>query len=445
MNHVAPAAVVLHMPEPMAVDAPPRPPGALRRQLRGELEAIERVLAESPFHDEKTELIREWRQRFVEALRLAPHEEVVLQEYIPLMQRILCNPGGRVPLDENPVLGSDGRTYGQMYLDVYRASVAPAFRNRSPVEPQNPRDLAPTPHPVAQHMVGWLRTHDALRFSAGLRARYEQLRPQIIEMNEQERIERIRAQLAALNEREAAQREANIREFEHGIDVRFQAMGDEINRRLAPLNERLGGVQAEINAQAAQEGAARARLHARLDAMAERRRQMQAQVDAAAREDQAGIDRIHARIEELLRQGFEQIAAQIDAFRDNAERRIDEVRRADHHAVEQFAQRMEGVRAEINRLEEENRHLEQNQRNVGEQLGRMGQEVQAMQQGINELNSAIDKAEQKDSDSLFKTIGIIGVCVFATWAMSAMLAGTSWGATLSPWKEGIKLGATKSF
>jgi hypothetical protein len=446
MNHVAPAAVQMHMPEPMAVDAPPPlPPGALRRQLRAELEGIERVLAESPFHDEKTELIRAWRQRFVEALRLVPNEEEVLQEYIPLMQRLLCNPGGRVPLDEDAVLGSDGRTYGQMYLDVYRASVAAAYRNRSPVEHNNPRELAPTPHPVVRHMIGWLRDHGALRFSAGLRARHAQLLPQIREMDRQERIERIRARQAALNEREAAQREENVREFEQGIDARFNAMQEEINRRLAPLNERLGGVQAGVDAQAAQGDAARARLRARLDAMAERRRQMQAGVDAAAEEDQAGIDRIHARIEELLRGGFEQIAAQIDAFAANAEGRIHEVEEADRHAAEQFAQRMEGIRAELNRLEEENRGLEQNQRNVGAQLGEARQQVEALQHAINETRSAIDEAEKRDSDSLFKTIAIIGVSIFATWAVGAMLAGTSWGATIGPWKDGIKFTATKSF
>lgn len=151
-------------------------------------------------------------------------------------------------LDEQAVLGSDGHTYaGQTLIDFARTAPE-ALRRRSPMNPDDPRELTTKIHPVARFMVRWLKTKDA-DFRAG-------------RVGTAERVERVRRAAQARRERERAGRAARVGPRVAAFRAAAGARAEEATRR---ANAAFARVNATVNEARERQTAAAAGQNARVD------------------------------------------------------------------------------------------------------------------------------------------------------------------------------------
>lgn len=135
--------------------------GKLRRILNAELGELGKILSSSGLSDEKTLLIKKWKEEFLSKLN-QNDEKSVLKKYIDYLKQILI---GSVPclnevsLDEDSILGSDGITYGFKSYIVYLYSIPPAERKCSPTYRGDQTPFTFKPHPIVRHMFKWLEKH----------------------------------------------------------------------------------------------------------------------------------------------------------------------------------------------------------------------------------------------------------------------------------------------
>jgi hypothetical protein len=457
MTAIAPIphpAVLLH--EPVAAEDP-IPPFVLRRRLMAELNEVREQIARSGLHDEMTQQIADWQGRFEATLRRSADEEGIFRAYVALLQELLCDPVTDAPLDAYAVLGNDGHTYGQMSLAVYRISTPVEFQNRSPLDAGNPRPFTVTPHSVVRHMVGWLQRHNALLYSEELERTYLRLLPQQRPMDRQERIDGIAARQAALDRVEAERRRVHINEFDRDLDARLRAFDQELEQNVAPLRalaeEAIPEQGRDVVAEEVQERLDRveaqnqhefARLQARHDGMAPPFRAAQEQVDGVAEEERDAIARLAERIEDHIHIGLEHIAERIDAYSVDALRRINEAEQRDQEAVRQLRGAIRRIHDEIEHLAQGRQELERGQQDVAAQIDEARRETAALQQGIYQTQIAVREMKERSRHSLLSTVAVIGVCVFATWAVAGVMSSSSFGASVLPKAGGAGLKITIS-
>ncbi len=123
--------------------------------------------------DEMTQQIGGWQRQFSQLNQSNGDVRRVLSEHIQLMQEILVDCLSHTPLDEDAVLGSDGRTYGSMTLRLYLSTVPEPLRNRSPSFPESTDRFTASAHPVVKHMLRWLEKHNARLHSADTEAAFK--------------------------------------------------------------------------------------------------------------------------------------------------------------------------------------------------------------------------------------------------------------------------------
>lgn len=129
-----------------------------RRQLEAELSLINKMLTESNLQDDLTKVLRTWCTCFSYYLNLEDTADKAIKAYIPLLHEFLIDPLTLNPLGDEPLLGSDGRTYSKMSLTMYFSGVPEQYRKRSPKEPNNEKLFSTKPHPVAKQLIEWLKT-----------------------------------------------------------------------------------------------------------------------------------------------------------------------------------------------------------------------------------------------------------------------------------------------
>lgn len=108
----------------------------LNRILVPEIERME-ALFTAEWKDELSDLLRFWLSNFKESVKLRTVSyEAVLNTYLSHLETILSlNP----PLDEEAMLGSDGRAYGKKFLCLHKAKSDELCKERSPMAPHDPR------------------------------------------------------------------------------------------------------------------------------------------------------------------------------------------------------------------------------------------------------------------------------------------------------------------
>lgn len=146
---------------------------ALRRRLRVELHQVRDLLTQIPLQDELTLKIREWYHQFSEDFTHKMDERPLSNCYIRRLQETLVDPVFHAPLDEQPLLASDGRTYSKMALEMS----------------QEGSNLAICAHPIAEPMIQWLKSHNALLKSEALERNYLEYRLRQIDFTLQQREE----------------------------------------------------------------------------------------------------------------------------------------------------------------------------------------------------------------------------------------------------------------
>jgi hypothetical protein len=410
-----------------------------------------------------TQYIRDgWHAPFSRAIRAREASASDLfQQYVGELQANLRDAIIGAPLDANAVLGSDGYTYGQMALAVYQEAMPEPYRNRSPVDPDDPAPFATRPHTVARHMVRWLQGHGELLAAPELERDYLQLMRQLHPEEIQARINREVAEAAALRRIEAERRAEQDREMERRIAGRYRELVQDLQQRLAPLRAQPARVPRVLGANlppaaAALAAAAQERLRQmahRLDefegglqpllqemaAGPVRPRAAEIAAEAAAgREELAGF---REQIREGLVEPIELIARQIQDFGAAALRDIQNIAQRDREAVELLQQEFREVHEEIGRLDADNRRLLEELRDVRVQADELRRNEILIQLAINEISAEQAKRKKNKIKRIMKTVAIIGACVFATWAIHTALASLKAGVVVAP-TTGGGVGAT---
>jgi hypothetical protein len=111
---------------------------------------------------------------------------------------------------------------------VWQAQVAEIFKGRSPMDPENPTLLVLSPHPIARHMVQWLRKNKLLLVSQTIENKYK-------EVIENERLARIQR----LRDKKAEREQEKIKV----IQQKEKEINDAVDKILEPINQ----VRARIN------------------------------------------------------------------------------------------------------------------------------------------------------------------------------------------------------
>jgi len=148
------AAAVL----PERMNLPPLAPMAaalLRTSLLRLLEQIE-AIPEAHRADEKSITILFVLREFERALALHPNPEEMHNLYLPRLHIVLRDPKFLFAPLENARLGSDGFTYEQRCLDLYRMLVPPVYQDRSPMRPNDPAPFNTVAHPVVPLILHWM-------------------------------------------------------------------------------------------------------------------------------------------------------------------------------------------------------------------------------------------------------------------------------------------------
>ena len=100
--------------------------------------------------------LKSWKQKYQDSLALIVDIETVRRDYLGLLSEWLVDAYSQTPLDEAPLLGSDGFTYSTQFLSVHIATTKEPFNRRSPNGLENETPLTVSPHPVAAPMKKWL-------------------------------------------------------------------------------------------------------------------------------------------------------------------------------------------------------------------------------------------------------------------------------------------------
>jgi len=162
---------------------------ALRRRLRAELTALFDCVKQTASRDEMTSAISLWAHEFWEALLQDDTDEEIFTSFVQLMQELLVEPIYNTPFDEEPILGSDGVSYGNKAYIIWKDKIDAVYKGRAPMNIDRDELFTFVPHPVVKYAVNWLKSHNKLQNSDWINNTYNEiiLRPRL------ERIARIKA------------------------------------------------------------------------------------------------------------------------------------------------------------------------------------------------------------------------------------------------------------
>lgn len=229
----------------------------LRRRVFAEIAGITKQLEGSGLNDELTGLIQNWKKSFKTSLANYRNTQQVINQFVRLMQELLKDPLSNAPLDQNSVLGSDGRTYGDMSLSLHLNSVPAAYKNRSPLDPNNQSVFTTVPHSNVQYMVSWLESHHALLHDATIERQYRQLvnqhhvNPPSV-ASALDKIQRIKQRAAAFNKEKEEKSKKLEEHMENRLNLFSQsaaAIAQNQSQNMAALSNRIANAGQNFDAQ----------------------------------------------------------------------------------------------------------------------------------------------------------------------------------------------------
>lgn len=328
--------------------------------------------------DSLTLEIKELYALFVQALSLQQGDTAgLLNTFVPLLQGALVDSTGfKHPLEEYSLLGSDGHTYGMMFLTLYYHK-APAHVH---CFPPHAFDAAPTfsaedIHPVVKSVIQWLGTLEWQNGTAKpaeiFKAQYEALIAQepeayLLIPTRQDVEDRLKRERIEAQERAEMQAHA-------ALDARFQAI---LNH---PIQQAINGLQVQFQ-----------------------------EIQAA---DHAGIENLH----EHFRVQFE----------------------AAHHVQAVLGQQAAMLSERVELLKKEYDRLD-------DAVGQAERSIAQLNVAIAEVAAAQAKRKEEAFGSILKAVAIMGVCIFASWAISMAIQaamGVSAGAVGAAGAAGAGSGA----
>jgi hypothetical protein len=271
------------------------------------------ILDKTPSQDPLTEELRQWHTLFAQAVTETRAIETTVQEFMALLEEILVDAITQAPLDEAPLLGSDGFTYATNNLMLYICSTPEPARYRSPRAPDLLTPFVVAPHPAAKEFIALLRENGAYHPSAAAEELYQQLldeqqaellpfagavraREVVAQFDAQQRVQE--AELATFYQEQFEQQMLCM------IDDAFAPLAAERAAHTAELHQALDAVRERDDAQGGQLLAQLDQLEAAHDALEVRIKQLEecnVQIDGAIARGQQYQQKLTQGIRDLQR------------------------------------------------------------------------------------------------------------------------------------------------
>lgn len=204
------------------------------RKIRAELAEIKQEVLHQGQTDDVSKKITTWLEVFESAFITDATKDSdlkpLLQTSILLMHRLLtCALSGCSIREGDVVLGNDGWLYSQKALAEHQATLTEPYKNRSPLDPENPTPFTATPHRLANFMACWLSS----QYEPDTPLRLPSTTP--IDM-ENDLLKRLRSRNARREAREQrkAERPARQVQFERELRARVEK---EMERHQAVLTQ----------------------------------------------------------------------------------------------------------------------------------------------------------------------------------------------------------------
>jgi hypothetical protein len=453
---------------------------ALRRQIHAELTALRDALHTCPLDDPLTQELRRWLTGFTAAMRLRADAQEVLQTWIALLQRVLRDPLTQTPLDENPLLGSDGYTYGNLSLSVFLSTAPEERRHRSPIHPDHPAVFTTRPHDAARTLIRWLQRHGAHEHSQELESAYRALaeRAELVPLPTAPRNEAALARILEIRTRNLtnrAQQAERLRTFSREQQATFHAAGQQLNTlpqeeprphvltergaaRIHTLDELINDQEQQVERlrtgnqqlileiarlEQEAEGAVREGREARIALI-------QAHYHRRQRENQhalyAQFRQLQASLPEHVEQIFTPVREQTEHTTRAALQRLAACVQTDQ-AQQDLLQQAISLQEELVRaLEDDVRNLEASLQQSAASIASAQREDQLLQQEIARAQLAVEKHKSSSLGAFATGLALCGACAFSTWVIQSLILEMSipMTGTLVPQAGGASLGLSFS-
>ena len=217
----------------------------------------------------------------------------------------------------------------------------------------------------------------------------------------------------------------------HALAHRDAAQSNQLQRRVVQM-----GVQDN------QALAASAQHLENVDA-AQRRalEQSQQELNRSIAEGRAALNTLAERVQRNMTQVLAPIAQRIDAFSRRTGPELERIAAQNQEAVRQVEGMIAQIDVEIADLQEANLALQAQRESVSAQLNDIERQECILNQHIYQTQLAIHEMKKRSKSGLLNTVALVGVSLFATWAIQSVLvaSGSSAIGGIAPLKGGARL------
>lgn len=166
-------------------------------------------------------------------------------------------------------------------------------------------------------------------------------------------------------------------------------------------------------------------MAARAERIAARNLRRAEQRDANLRQFQAELQQVQEQNGQFREALFAPIAVQFQRDQEAVGERLDREEELFRNQLNQLHQLVEEHEAQVLELREGNRLLQEMLDREGDQISELQRADIQLQMDINSCKEAIEKQKNAWVKDLLTAALIIGVCIFATWAINSLIAASS--------------------
>ena len=270
-------------------------------------------------------------------------------------------------------------TYGYKSFCLYLISVPIAYRQRSPLNPEDPAKFTVSAHPMVRHMIHWLKKYKADLHSEEIENAYQKL-------------------MAHLKTKPSVSKKPPA-------PKKTEPLSDDREERIRQLKER-----------------------------AAKRKQQQNQKKAEFEEN---LTQLENDLNQMIQQGFAAIHQHAEEVAAMQAAKLDAIQNKDQEQMEILHNAVENLENEIQQLEQRNEELKSQIHRIHSMVREAEKEDLQLQLAINETRQAIKKRKKSWMKDLCTTVAIVGACAFSSWALQGI---TSFGQmSILPIEGGAKI------
>jgi hypothetical protein len=337
---------------------------SLRRRLLSELAVIGRLITHSKLDDSLTKEISHWQKKFFLDLRTSGNEQVVRDRHFESLQTFLCDP-------------------------IF--------------DPDKSRLWALIDHPIAQHMVKWLKNS----FEDGPKAHLPRRLDEVLEQLRQERREQQDVPLPEVNDEKKDEEE---------VQENIVSVGD--------LREQLR---------------ARLQLRANIDPLKE----VKQRAEALQAAQEASMEQMQREVDEYARERFAPFAMRGQVFAERAGevgQHLDQLRLELQRRFDQLIQDME---VNIQNLERRNQEYRERLEGLKGPLSETERKIVVLEQKLCEAE-IVAREMKKDSMKELVQLGVgVAIAFCSNYVLKFVLEGSTFGIGIQPLQGGGQINITK--